>query len=162
MESIAEHQTKLGSLLEKISISTSQFLNFSKDEHTHLLGRGGGGSLTVLVWTFQVLYYRCDLLGYVKPLAKTDGQGYEADNPNIELLRLKNFTIGKKLEDKEVVAPGGLDRIAGLVGTMAPFVSSPPSNAAIICQVLVVRRRGSAFSLVSVYRAEKSPQNLLI
>jgi len=94
-------------------------------------------------------------------LAKTDGQGYGADNPNIELLRLKNFTIGKTLEDKEVVAPGGLDRIAGLVGTMAPFVSSPPSYAAIICQV-VVRRRWSAFSLVSVHTAETTPQNLLV
>jgi Conserved hypothetical protein (DUF2461) len=68
-------------------------------------------------------------------LAKTDKQGYEANNPNIELLRLKNFTIGKKLEDKEVVAPGGLGRIAGLVGTLAPFVSSPRFHAAIICQV---------------------------
>jgi Conserved hypothetical protein (DUF2461) len=90
-------------------------------------------------------------------LAKTNGQGYDANNPNIELLRLKNFTIGKKLQDKEVVAPGGLDKIAGLVGTMAPFVSSPLFHAAIICPV-VARRRGSAFSLVSVSSAETSPQ----
>jgi Conserved hypothetical protein (DUF2461) len=50
-------------------------------------------------------------------------QGYEADNPNIEFLRLKNFTIGRKLKDEEVLGPGSLDIIAGLVGTMAPFVS---------------------------------------
>ena len=53
-------------------------------------------------------------------------QGYDADNPNIELLRLKNFTIGRKLKDEEVVGSGGLDKIAGLVGIMTPFVSSPP------------------------------------
>lgn len=50
-------------------------------------------------------------------------QGYEANHPNIELLRLKNFTIGKKLKDEEVVGPRCLDRIAGLVGIMASFVS---------------------------------------
>jgi Conserved hypothetical protein (DUF2461) len=50
-------------------------------------------------------------------------QGYEANNPNIEFLRLKNFTIGRKLKDEEVLGPGSLDIIAGLVGTMAPFVS---------------------------------------
>ncbi len=38
-------------------------------------------------------------------------------------MRLKNFTIGRKLKDEEVVGPGCLDRIASLVGTMAPFVS---------------------------------------
>ncbi|ERF74732.1 hypothetical protein EPUS_04901 [Endocarpon pusillum Z07020] len=54
---------------------------------------------------------------------KTKPKGYEADNPNIELLRLKNFTIGRKLQDDEVVGPGGLDRIASLVGTMTPFVT---------------------------------------
>jgi Conserved hypothetical protein (DUF2461) len=52
-------------------------------------------------------------------------QGYQADHPNIELLRLKNFTIGRKLDDEEITGPGFLGRIAGLVGTMAPFVSAP-------------------------------------
>lgn len=92
--------------------------------------------------------------------AKINMQGYEADNPNIELLRLKNFTIGRNLKDEEVVGPGGLDRIAGLVGTMAPFVSSPLLYAAFICQV-VAWRRGSesshAFALVSVHTAEILP-----
>ncbi len=56
-------------------------------------------------------------------------QGYEADNANIDLLRLKNFTIGTKLKDEEVAGPGCLDRIAGLVGTIAPFVSLPRLSA---------------------------------
>jgi Conserved hypothetical protein (DUF2461) len=58
--------------------------------------------------------------------AKYHMQGYEADNPNIEFLRLKNFAIRKQLKDDEVVGPGCLERIAGLVGTMAPFVSPHP------------------------------------
>ena len=50
-------------------------------------------------------------------------QGYEIDNPNIDLLKLRNFTIGKKLKDEEVLGPGGLNRIATLVGILTPFVS---------------------------------------
>lgn len=56
-------------------------------------------------------------------------QGYEADHPNIDLLKLKNFTVGKKLPDEEVVGPRGLQRIADLVSCMVPFVSLPPSSA---------------------------------
>ncbi len=70
--------------------------------------------------------HNCDLLDHYNSFTDIHVQGYEADNPNIELLRLKNFTIGSKLPDDEVVRPGGLDRIASLVGTMTPFVSSPP------------------------------------
>ena len=50
-------------------------------------------------------------------------QGYDADNPNIELLRLRNFTIGKKISDEQVTSPSGLDTIVNLIGTMTPFVS---------------------------------------
>lgn len=50
-------------------------------------------------------------------------QGYDADNPNIDLLRLRNFTVGKKLKDDEVLGPAGLDRIAELFGILTPFVS---------------------------------------
>ena len=50
-------------------------------------------------------------------------QGYEADNPNIELLRLRNYTIGRKLKDDEVLGPGGLARISELIGLLTPFVS---------------------------------------
>lgn len=54
---------------------------------------------------------------------KTKPKGYEKDNPNIELLKLRNFTIGKKLKDEEVLGPGGLERVAELVGILTPFVS---------------------------------------
>ena len=56
-------------------------------------------------------------------MLKTKPKGYEKDNPNIDLLKLRNFTIGKKLRDEEVLGAGGLGRIAELIGTLTPFVS---------------------------------------
>ena len=56
-------------------------------------------------------------------MLKTKPKGYEKDNPNIDLLKLRNFTIGKKLKDEEVLGPGGLGRIAELIGILTPFVS---------------------------------------
>ena len=50
-------------------------------------------------------------------------KGYDVDNPNIDLLKLRNYTIGKKLKDDEVLGAGGLDRITNLLGTLTPFVS---------------------------------------
>ena len=49
-------------------------------------------------------------------------QGYEADHPNIELLRLRNYTIGRKLKDEEVLSSKATDTIVDLMGTMTPFV----------------------------------------
>ena len=53
-------------------------------------------------------------------------QGYDADHADIDLLRLRNYTVGRKLTDEEVVAPDSLDRIAHLLTCMKPFVSSSP------------------------------------
>ncbi|MCJ1252077.1 hypothetical protein MMC30_009315 [Trapelia coarctata] len=53
---------------------------------------------------------------------KSKPKGFDADNPNIEILRLKNYTIGCKLKDDEVVS-SGITRISELVGIMAPFVT---------------------------------------
>ena len=50
-------------------------------------------------------------------------KGYEADNPNIDLLRLRNYTIGHKLKDAEVLGQGGLGRIVQLIGILTPFVT---------------------------------------
>ncbi|KAF2659388.1 hypothetical protein K491DRAFT_689258 [Lophiostoma macrostomum CBS 122681] len=54
---------------------------------------------------------------------KKHPKGYSADHKDIELLRLRNFTLGTKLSDKEVVGANGLGRIADLVASMVPFVS---------------------------------------
>jgi hypothetical protein len=59
-------------------------------------------------------------------------QGYDADNPNIELLRLRNFTIGKKISDEEVISPNGLDTIVDLMCAMTPFVSSTPQSRCVL------------------------------
>lgn len=56
-------------------------------------------------------------------MLKTKPKGYEKDNPNIDLLKLRNYTIGKKLKDEEVLGPGGLGRIVELIGILTPFVS---------------------------------------
>lgn len=52
-------------------------------------------------------------------------QGYEADNPNIELLRLRNFTLGKRIADETVTGEQGLRAILDIIGVMVPFVSPP-------------------------------------
>ncbi|PSK33447.1 sterol 24-C-methyltransferase [Elsinoe australis] len=53
---------------------------------------------------------------------KTRPQGYDKDHIDIDLLRLKNFTIGRQLTDEEVVSPNFLDRVADLMGVMKPFI----------------------------------------
>lgn len=53
---------------------------------------------------------------------KTRPKGYEATNPNLPLLRLRNYTVGRRLRDEEVVGEGGVERIAGLVAGLVPFV----------------------------------------
>lgn len=50
-------------------------------------------------------------------------QDFSMDHKDIDLLRLRSFTLGKKLSDEEVVGPKGLDRIAELVTWIEPFVS---------------------------------------
>ncbi|KAI3098953.1 hypothetical protein CBS147333_8933 [Penicillium roqueforti] len=52
--------------------------------------------------------------------------GYEADNKNIKLLRLRSFTIGKPIADDELTGDNAQEMIATLVGVMEPFVSPVP------------------------------------
>ncbi|KAK2736341.1 hypothetical protein FQN57_000791 [Myotisia sp. PD_48] len=49
--------------------------------------------------------------------------GYNADNPNIALLRLRSFHISKKIQDKDLLGPDGLDKVAHIVGIMVPLVT---------------------------------------
>ena len=51
-------------------------------------------------------------------------QGYEHDHKDIDLMRLRSFTVGRKLTDEEVVGPNGLNRITELIHSMVPFVSA--------------------------------------
>lgn len=54
---------------------------------------------------------------------KTKPRDYNAEHRDIELLRLRNFTMGCKLDDKEVVGPRILERTAMLVACLEPFVT---------------------------------------
>ncbi|CAI7650144.1 unnamed protein product [Penicillium glandicola] len=54
---------------------------------------------------------------------KTKPKGYEADNENIKLLRLRSFTIGKPITDNELTGDDAQEKIAALVGVMEPFVT---------------------------------------
>ncbi|KAL4977867.1 hypothetical protein BDW66DRAFT_131191 [Aspergillus desertorum] len=54
---------------------------------------------------------------------KTKPKGYEHDNENIQLLRLRSFTVGKRISDADLVGPGAQGKIAVLIGIMEPFVS---------------------------------------
>jgi len=50
-------------------------------------------------------------------------QGYEADHRDIDLLRLKSFTIGRSLHEDEITKPDFMSRIVELMTVMEPFVS---------------------------------------
>jgi len=50
-------------------------------------------------------------------------QGYTADHKDIDLLRLRSFTIGRSLSEEEVTKPNFMARVAQLMEIMSPFVS---------------------------------------
>jgi hypothetical protein len=51
-------------------------------------------------------------------------QGFEADHPNIKLLRLRNFTLGCRLKEDEILGPKFLRRTLEIIGALKPFVSN--------------------------------------
>ncbi|MCJ1400915.1 hypothetical protein MMC11_004126 [Xylographa trunciseda] len=61
--------------------------------------------------------------GNAENALKNKPKGYGADNPNIDLLRLRNFTMGCKLKDEEVVGTKGITRISEVIGIMSPFIA---------------------------------------
>ena len=68
-------------------------------------------------WLGQIFFF------FKHMLTKTRAQGYDHNHRDIELLRLRSLTLGRKVEDDEIVGPGGLGRVAELVLAMSPFVS---------------------------------------
>jgi hypothetical protein len=40
------------------------------------------------------------------------------------LLRLRNFTLGKKISDTNVLSEDGIDKIADIIGAIVPWVRS--------------------------------------
>ncbi|KAH8431600.1 DUF2461 domain-containing protein [Aspergillus melleus] len=54
---------------------------------------------------------------------KIKPKGYDVDNENIKLLRLRNFTICKSLADDDFRSPDAQAKIAALIGIVEPFVT---------------------------------------
>ncbi|KAH6870293.1 hypothetical protein BKA58DRAFT_384758 [Alternaria rosae] len=54
---------------------------------------------------------------------KRNPKGYDHDHKDIELMRLRNFTMGRKLADDEIVGPGGLERVGELIASLVPFIT---------------------------------------
>ncbi|KAL1589892.1 hypothetical protein WHR41_01292 [Cladosporium halotolerans] len=54
---------------------------------------------------------------------KTRPKGFDADHPDIDLLRLRNYTIGRSLSEQELLGAGGFERVAELFGAMKPFIT---------------------------------------
>lgn len=54
---------------------------------------------------------------------KTKPKGFVAEHRDIELLKLRNFTVMKKLPDNVFVKDGGQDEIAEIIGAMVGFVA---------------------------------------
>ncbi|KAJ6122161.1 hypothetical protein N7512_004626 [Penicillium capsulatum] len=54
---------------------------------------------------------------------KTKPRGYDANHQEIELLRLRSFTLGRALADDEILAEDAQERILALVASMEPFVT---------------------------------------
>ncbi len=50
-------------------------------------------------------------------------QGYEADNPAIEFLKMKSFTAGTPLKDEDVMSKDATKKIVGAFTTLSPFIN---------------------------------------
>ena len=52
-------------------------------------------------------------------------QGWDDDGPNGTLIYLRNWTIGRKLKDSDVLGPKGFELLISLLSAMKPYVSAP-------------------------------------
>ncbi|KAJ6262109.1 hypothetical protein Dda_2914 [Drechslerella dactyloides] len=54
---------------------------------------------------------------------KTAPKGYDKEHPDIELLRLKSYTVGKRITDAEILLPNAMEQLVEIIRTLEPFVS---------------------------------------
>ncbi len=66
---------------------------------------------------------------FTKAFGEVDGErlvkppkGYDAENPAIDYLRLKSFTVGQQITDEDLTKKGLVKKITGTFGTMRPFI----------------------------------------
>ncbi|KAL5326277.1 hypothetical protein ACEPPN_007415 [Leptodophora sp. 'Broadleaf-Isolate-01'] len=54
---------------------------------------------------------------------KKKPKGFDADHQDIELLKLRNFILTKKISDKDITSKGGLAIITDIVEAIEPFIT---------------------------------------
>ncbi|KAH9885494.1 hypothetical protein F4778DRAFT_760504 [Xylariomycetidae sp. FL2044] len=54
---------------------------------------------------------------------KTKPKGFHPDHRDIQLLKLRNYTVGTKLRDEDVIGDGAQEKIMEVVGAMVQFVT---------------------------------------
>jgi uncharacterized protein (TIGR02453 family) len=65
---------------------------------------------------------------------KTRPKGFIPEHRDMQLLKLRNFTVGKKVADVVFTNEGGQEEVAGVVRDMVGFVSPPiPFEGACVC-----------------------------
>lgn len=52
-------------------------------------------------------------------------QGFNPDHRDIELLKLRNYTVGRQLPDEELHSDDAQEKIMEVIRAMVPFVSGP-------------------------------------
>lgn len=67
---------------------------------------------------FMSLFGEPDTEGKLRATPK----GYASDHPEIEFLKLKSFTAGRKISDKELISAGSVDHVTGLFEKLYPFM----------------------------------------
>ncbi|KAF3911226.1 hypothetical protein ABW20_dc0106614 [Dactylellina cionopaga] len=50
-------------------------------------------------------------------------KGYDKTHPDIDLLRLKSYTVGKRISDLEILLPNAMVYLVDIVRTLEPFVA---------------------------------------
>lgn len=53
---------------------------------------------------------------------KTVPQGYSADNPAIEFLKMKSFIVSTPIDDKEIISKTGITKVTNVFAAMKPLV----------------------------------------
>lgn len=59
-------------------------------------------------------------------------QGFDADHRDIALLKLRNFTVAKKIPDRVFTDTNGQDQIVDIVSAMVGFVSTISSRPRLV------------------------------
>ncbi|KAI6791388.1 hypothetical protein KC367_g2980 [Hortaea werneckii] len=54
---------------------------------------------------------------------KTKPKGYDADHVDIDLLRLRNYTMGKSMSEEELTGGNGLENVVNLFMHLKPFIT---------------------------------------